>query len=185
MNSGSSIDTSTTGLHTFIAKVVDSATDNASQTVSYNVVAPADLAILKVAPLLVRAGGTITYSIGVGNLGGSNALGVVVSDTLPADTSLLSVSGNNVSCAIVNKKLTCTTTAMICTGGSTVSCASQTPIVPLSLSSLNGATVKITVQLGSSWTVGKVVKNTATVQGANADPKPNNNSSTASTLVTR
>ena len=67
----------------------------------------------------------------------------------------------------------------------TVTCSSQTPIAPLSLSSLNGATVKITVKLGSTWTAGKVVKNTATVQGTNADPKPNNNSSTASTLVTR
>ncbi len=154
--------------------------------VSYNVVSPADLAILKVAPLLARAGSTITYAIGVGNLGGSNAVDVVVSDILPADTTLVGTpSGNNVSCAIVNKKLTCTTTAMICTGGSSVSCSSQTPIAPLSWSSLNGATIKITVKLGSTWTAGKVVKNTATVQGTNFDPKTSNNSSTAATLVTR
>ena len=183
---GNPIDTATPGPHTFTATVVDSATDNASQTVTYNVVTPADLAILKLAPLLARAGSTVTYSIGVGNLGGSNAVGVVVSDVLPADTTLVGTpSGNNVSCAIVNRKLTCTTTAMICTGGSTVSCSSQAPIAPLSLSSLNGATVKITVKLGSTWTAGKVVKNTATVSSTNTDPKPNNNSSTAATLVTR
>ena len=186
VNSGDQFDTTMPGLHTFTAKVVDSATDNASQTVTYNVVSPADLAILKLAPLLVRAGGTITYTIGVGNLGGSNAVGVVVNDTLPADTTLVgSPSGNNVSCAIVNRRLTCTTTPMSCPPGPTVTCSSTTPIAPLSLSSLNGATVKITVKLGSTWTAGKVVKNTANVSSTNADPKPNNNSSTAATLVTR
>ena len=113
---------------------------------TYNVVAPADLAILKIAPLLVRAGSTITYTIGVGNLGGSNAVDVVVSDTLPANTTLVSASGKNVSCAVVNGKLTCSTTPMTWTGGSTVSC-SAAAIAPLSWSSLYGATLKITV----SW----------------------------------
>ena len=149
----------------FSATVDGSATDNATSTVSYNVVSPADLAILKLAPLLVRAGGTITYTIGVGNLGGSNAVGVVVNDTLPADTTLVgSPSGNNVSCAIVNRRLTCTTTPMSCPRGANRDLQpAQTPIAPLSLSSLNGATVKITVKLGSTWTAGKVVKNTANV----------------------
>ena len=60
--SGTPIDTSTTGTKSFSATVEDSATDTATSTVTYNVVAPADLAILKLAPLLVRAGGTITYT---------------------------------------------------------------------------------------------------------------------------
>ena len=185
MVSGSPIDTSTPGPHTFIAKVTDSATDTTtSDPVTYNVVTPADLAILKVAPLLVRAGGTITYTIGVGNLGGSNAVDVVVSDILPANTHLLSASGKNVSCSVVNRRLTCSTTPITCTGTSAVSC-SASAIAPLSWSSLNGATLKITVQLLDAWTAGTTVKNTATVSGSNADPKPNNNSSTASTRVTR
>ena len=104
---------------------MDSATDTATSTVTYNVVAPADLAILKLAPLLVRAGGTITYTIGVGNLGGSNAVDVVVSDTLPADTTLVSASGNNVSCSVVNRRLTCSTTPITCTGTSAVSCSAD------------------------------------------------------------
>jgi uncharacterized repeat protein (TIGR01451 family) len=179
---GAQFDTATAGLHTFTANVVDSGTDSASQAVTYNVVGPTDLAILKVGNFSVNPGGKITYTIGVGDLGPSNGANVIVVDTLPLDTTLVSASGKNIVCSIVNKKLSCPTTPITCTGTSVVSCAVGT-IMPLSLSSLNGATIQIVVQLGHSWTPKMVVKNTATVSGTNVETKTNNNSSTASTQV--
>jgi hypothetical protein len=52
----------------------------------------------------------------------------------------------------------------------------------LSLSSLNGAVIKVVVNVTAP--AGTTLKNTATVSAANLDPKPGNNSSTASTTVT-
>jgi len=179
---GTQFDTATLGPHTFTATVVDSATDTASQTVTYNVVGAADVAILKLAAPRVRTGSKLTYAIGVGDLGNANAVNVNVNDTLPPGTSFLTASGTNVACSVVNKRLACTTTPVPCTFASgAVSCKVGT-IMPLSLFALNGAVIQITVQVTA--TPGTKLNNTATVSAANADPKPGNNSSTASTLVT-
>jgi uncharacterized repeat protein (TIGR01451 family) len=183
ITSGMAIPT-TPGQHTFVATVLDSGSDTKStQTITYNVVGPTDLAILKVAPAKTAVNSKLTYAIGVGDLGSQSAVGVVVNDILPANTTFVSVSASKVSCSIVNRRLTCSTSTIPCTSGATVSCNVGT-LMPLSLSSLNGATIKLTVKLGSPLTAGKTVKNTATVSGTNADSKPGNNSSTASTQVT-
>lgn len=186
ITSGTLIPT-TPGQHTFVANVLDSGSDtNATQTITYNVVGPTDVAILKVGPLFAPIKSKVTYVIGVGDIGSQPAVDVNVSDILPANTTLVagSVSANKVSCSIVNKKLVCTTTAVSCTSTATsVSCPLGT-IQPLSLSSLNGATIKLSVQLGTALTTGKVVKNTATVSTTNTDTRTGNNSSTASTILT-
>ena len=180
---GVHFDTATLGTHTFTATVVDSGTDHATATSTYTVVGATDLAILNLAALRAKAGSTLTYAIGVGDLGGASAVGVTVTDTLPAGLAPQSGSGNNVSCSVVNRRLTCTTTQFSCgVSGQTVSC-SLGPISPLSLSSLNGATLQIKATVTA--TAGTVLKNTASVGSANADSKPSNNSSTASTLVTK
>ena len=179
---GTQFDTATLGPHTFTASVVDSATNTVSQTVTYNVVGAADVAILKLAAPRVRSGSKLTYFIGVGDFGTANAVNVNVNDTLPPGTSFLSASGTNIACSIVNKKLACTTTPVPCAFASgAVSCNVGT-IMPLSLFLLNGAVIQITVQVTA--TPGTKLNNTATVSAANADPKPGNNSSTASTTVT-
>ena len=102
----------TPGSHTFVATVTDSATDAVStQTINYNVVGPTDVAILKVGPLTAPIKSKVTYVIGLGDIGSQPAVDVNVSDLLPANTTLVagSVSASKVSCAIVNKKLVCTT----------------------------------------------------------------------------
>jgi uncharacterized repeat protein (TIGR01451 family) len=186
ITSGTPIST-TPGPHTFVATVLDSGSDTVStQTINYNVVGPTDVAILKVGPLFAPIKSKVTYVIGVGDIGSQPAVDVNVSDLLPANTTLVagSVSANKVSCSIVSKKLVCTTTPVSCSTTSTsVSCSVGT-LQPLSLSSLNGATIKLTVQLGPALTTGKVVKNTATVSATNTDTHTGNNSSTASTLLT-
>jgi len=166
-----------------VATVIDSGSDTASKTLTYNVVGPTDVAILKVGPSKAPVNSKVTYIIGVGDIGSQPAVDVSVTDVLPAGTTFSSVSAKKVSCSIVNRSLTCSTTTIPCTTGSTVSCAVGT-LQPLSLSSLNGATIQLTVQLGPSLTAGKTVKNTATVSATNTDAHTGNNSSTASTLLT-
>jgi len=179
---GAHFDTASLGPHTFVAKVVDSATDSATSTVTYTVVGSTDLAILNLAALKAPVNSTLTYAIGVGDLGGATAVGVTVTDTFPSGLTPQSGSGNNVSCAIVNRRLTCTTVPFNCSvSGQTVSCPLG-PIAPLSLSSLNGATLQIKAKVIGA--VGSTLQNTATVSSSNADSKLSNNSSTAKTLVT-
>jgi uncharacterized repeat protein (TIGR01451 family) len=177
---GAQFDTATLGTHTFTATVVDSATDNASQTVTYTVVGPADVAILKLAPRRVRSGTKLTYLIGVGDFGPANAVNVRVNDPLPPGTAFLSASGTNLACSIVNGRFTCSTTPVPCAfAGGIVSCNAGT-IMPFSLFFLNGAVIQITVQVTAP---AGTLNNTATVSASNADPRTGNNSSTASTTV--
>lgn len=179
---GAQFDTNTLGTHTFTATVVDSAANTASQTVTYNVVGPTDVAILKLAPRRVRVGTKLTYLIGVGDLGNTNAVNVVVNDPLPLGTSFLNASGTNIACSIVNGKFTCSTTPVPCgLAGGTVSCNVGT-IMPLSFFFLNGAVMQITVQVTAP--VGTILTNTATVSESNVDTNPSNNTSTATTTVT-
>jgi uncharacterized repeat protein (TIGR01451 family) len=184
---GSQFDTTTLGAHSFTATVMDSATNTASQTVQYTVVGATDMAILNLAPRSVVTGSKMTYIIGVGDLGTANAANVTVNDTLAPGTAFLSASGKNVACSIVNKRLTCTTTNVPCAFASgTVTCNAGT-IMPLSVYSLNGAIIQVTVRVtapGGTPNNPVVLSNTATVSASNADPKPSNNSSTAKTTVT-
>ncbi|MBZ5651100.1 MAG: DUF11 domain-containing protein, partial [Acidobacteriia bacterium] len=176
-----SVDTSTPGQKTFTVTAKDSGTNTNVEGVDYTVVPPTDLAILKLAPLKVTNHSTLTYSIGVGDLGPASAANVTITDPLPGGTTLASFSGKNVSCSIVNRRLVCTTTQPVCTTTpNSVSCNFGT-LAPLSWWSLNGATLQITVNVNS--TVGTVLKNTATVTSTNTDTKLSNNTSTASTQV--
>ena len=189
---GAQFDTSILGPHTFTATVVDSATDSATtpSPVTYNVVAPAaDAAIAELGPLTVRTGtgNKLTYTIGVGDLSPTNnAYNVAITDTAPTGTTVTSVSGNREVCAIVNRRLSCTVTALSCTHSSASANCSVGTINPVSLSSLNGATMTVTVQLTNqaSVGVGKTIKNVVTVSSAN-DPNSGNNSANWNTLVTR
>ncbi|MGD0792977.1 MAG: DUF11 domain-containing protein [Terriglobales bacterium] len=178
---GAQFDTTTPGPHTFTATVVDSASNTVSQTATYNVVGAADVAILKLAAPKVATGSKLTYFIGVADFGPANAVGVVVTDTLPSSTTFVSASGNKENCGITNGHFSCSSTPVTCSGTGTVTCNIGT-LMPLSWSSLNGATVQITVTVTAAK--GTTIRNTATVSELNADPKPGSNSSTASTLVT-
>jgi large repetitive protein len=51
------------------------------------------LTISKSAPAFVISGQNLTYTLTYGNTGSSNATGVVISDSLPAGTSFVSVTG--------------------------------------------------------------------------------------------
>ncbi len=92
------VDSGTLGVITNQASVASSTIDpnsaNNSTTQGTTVLAEADLVITKsddVDPVV--AGGTLVYTVAVQNLGPSDAQGVVVSDTLPAEVTLDSTSG--------------------------------------------------------------------------------------------
>lgn len=184
VNNGAQFDTATLGPHIFTATVVDSAANSVSQTYTYNVVASTDLAIADLALPKVATGSNLTYAIGVGDLGNATALNVMVTDTLAPGSSFVSASGSNVACALVNKKVSCQKIPFPCASAGPsgpVSCTVG-PIYPLSISSLNGAVIKVVVNVTAA--AGTTLKNTATVSAANLDPKQTNSSSTASTTVT-
>jgi uncharacterized repeat protein (TIGR01451 family) len=126
----------------------------------------ADVSITKTAsPSPVTAGNQLTYTITTRNAGPSTAVGVTVTDTLPAGTSY--VSGVN-----ANGQTICT---QVLAG--TVVCALGT------LAPGGSATVFLTVQVASSVPNGTVLHNVVSVRSDTSDPAPGNNTSSADTTV--
>ncbi|HET8773146.1 MAG TPA: hypothetical protein VFP80_05125 [Thermoanaerobaculia bacterium] len=121
----------------------------AQTTVGLN---PADLSITKTADRPnALVGSNVEYTIIVTNNGPGEATDVVVTDTLPAGTTLVSSSAG-------------------CTGTTTITCTVGT------LASGASATIELVVTMPS--TPG-TVSNTATVESSSTDPTPGNDSSTA------
>src|SRR5262249_40960085 len=119
-----------------------------------------DLAINKAADLnQVTVGGTLTYTITVTNYGPQSAGGVKVTDPLPANTTFVSATPSQGTCAFAAGVVTCKLGTI-----------------------LNGhsATITITVTPNAK---NVQTHNAATVTGANADPDPSNNSSGVDTAV--
>ncbi len=131
----------------------DSATDVDALTSS------ADLSIVKTdAPDPVTVGGTLTYTLLVTNNGPADAVGVTVTDTLPAGVTFGMATPSQGSCAQV---------------AGVVTCALGTVLTSAT------ATVTITV----SPTAAGSISNTATVSGTTLDPVPANNSDSEATTV--
>ncbi|HEX3577199.1 MAG TPA: Calx-beta domain-containing protein [Thermoanaerobaculia bacterium] len=124
-----------------------------------DVVATADLSLMKTGAATAAGNANVTYTITVMNNSVTGATNVVVSDTLPAGTTFGSATTSQGSCA----------------SGATVTC---------SLGSLAGgasATITLTLKMPNSNTT---VSNTASVAASESDPNTNNNSATAATIVT-
>jgi uncharacterized repeat protein (TIGR01451 family) len=112
----------------------------------------------------VRVGGTLTYTIGVENLGPSPATGVTVTDNLPAGVDLVSASGPAGSCAAEGRKVTCAVGSLNPIGVN----YGGTP-----------GTIAIVVVPQRTGTI----RNTATVKGEQKDPAGGNNRATVATRV--
>jgi uncharacterized repeat protein (TIGR01451 family) len=135
---------------------------SANSTVSTTVTPQADIAVLKTGPATVLAGGNLTYTITVTNLGPSTASNLVVSDTLPLSVTFVSTSG----------------------GGTNNSGVVNWPVIA---SLVNGAATSFTVTVkapaSGSFT------NTASATSSTLDPVSSNNDgsgtgSAVSTTVT-
>src|SRR3989442_6978419 len=130
----------------------------------------ADLSITKTdSPDPVAPGGTLTYSINVGNAGPNAAVAVTMSDPLPSQTTFQSVAPP--------AGWSCTTPPVATTR--TVSCTAS------SLASGAPASFTILVQVTPATSDGTTISNTATVSSSAAShPNPSNNTATATTTVT-
>ena len=178
--SGHNIPTSVAGTYTFTVTAKDNAGNPATpQTVTYQVVGSSDLAVLNLASPLVKTGTNLTYGIAVLNLGPTIADNVVVTDTIPTGTTLVSAGYAAVTCTFAG----CSDAPGLqaCShSGSTVTC--NIPTVGL-LKNFTGDLVKIVVAVTAP--ANTTLKDTATVTEANQDPHTGNNSGTATTKVTK
>jgi len=149
--------------------VTDPTPGNNSATDTDTLTASADVQVTKAdSPDPVIAGNNITYTITVTNNGPSDAQTLSLSDAVPANTTLVSVttpSGWTRTDAVpAGGTGTLTfTRATLAAGGSSV----FTVVVNVNASTVNGT----------------IISNTASVSSATADPTAGNNSATATTLV--
>jgi len=151
----------------------------AVQKVTYG---SADLALLNVASPKVKPGGNVTYLMGLVNLGPATANQVTVTDPLPPNTSLVSASVLESTCTFSFHGLSCTTPVPApCSAKAGVVSCRVGVLAPSSSQSVTTAVVQVVVSLGPQ--AGPKIINTATAAAINPDPKLNNNSSTAVTLV--
>ncbi len=135
-------------------------TNNISSATT-TVVASSDISITKSAPATVMQGANFTYTLTVTNGGPTVATGVVVTDTLPAGVTFVSVTGTG--CSQAGGTITCNTGAL--------------NVAPAAGSS---ATITITVQAGAP----ALITNTATSSSSIADPNAANNTASATTSIT-
>ncbi len=129
--------------------------------------APADLSVTKVDSAdPVVAGSNLSYTINVTNLTATAATTVALSDTLPANTTFVSLTSP--------AGWTCTTPAVGGTG--TVSCTIAT------LPASGSGSFTLVVNVNAATPNGTIVSNTASVTSTD-DPVAGNNSATATTTV--
>ena len=141
----------------------DPTAGNNSATEATEVVTAADLSITKSdSPDPVVAGNNLTYTITVDSAGPSDALGVSVSDVLPAGTSFVSASAGGSHDAGTN-----TVTWEL----GTVAAADAADVLTL------------VVKVASSVADNTSLSNTAEVSSDTTDPTPGNNSATEATVV--
>lgn len=129
----------------------------------------ADLRIVKVdSPDPTVANGIVAYTLTVENRGPSAASTVVVSDTVPANTTFEAVTPP--------AGWVCTAPAYGATGA--ISCTTATMAVNAT------AAIVLHVRVAAGTAAGTTLSNTATVSAATPDADPSNNSDTEPTLVT-
>ncbi|MFN8168623.1 MAG: hypothetical protein U0S36_07540 [Candidatus Nanopelagicales bacterium] len=139
----------------------DPDTSNNADSASTDVTASADLALTKSGPLTVDAGASISYVLTVSSNGPSDAVGLSVTDTLPAGVSFVSASGSGWTCtAAGDVSVTCTTAALAA-----------------------GATAPAITVVVTAPARGATLVNRASVTATTADPVPANNDASATTQV--
>lgn len=142
----------------------DPDTANNSATAAATVTTAADLTVSKSwGSSSPTAGTNTTVALGVANAGPSTATGVVVSDLLPADVSVVTATGCTVTLVGTRQRVDC-------------------PVGSILASS--SAAFTITVALSADLPAG-ILSNTASVASTTTDPNPSDNTTTAVTTVGR
>jgi uncharacterized repeat protein (TIGR01451 family) len=153
----------------YSTSTTSTSTTQSTTSTSTSTPASADLSIFKSGPASTRSGATIVYQIFVSNSGPSAASNVKMTDVLPFGTTFVSVTGTG---------WTCTGPKPGSTG--TVNCA--TPSLASGNSVATALAVKVKARPGKG---GTVIVNQATVTSNTPDPNTANNSSSASTQITK
>jgi uncharacterized repeat protein (TIGR01451 family) len=140
-------------------------------TTTTPVTTAADLLVTKSAAGTAIAGANLTYTVGVQNLGPSDALDVVLTDDTPPNTTLISVT----------TPAGWTRTDSVPAGGTGTLRFTQATLAPGS-----SASFTIVVQVDATAPSGTNIVNTAAATSTTLDPSPdpNPNSATATTPVT-
>ena len=154
---------------TMSSGTTDNVPGNNSATTTTTVNAGADLSVTKTGPAEQGAGLDITYTITVTNPGPSDAASVVMTDTVPANTTFVSFTQTT------GPTFTCSTP--VAGGTGTVSCSIA------SLAAGATATFTLVVNVNSDVVEGTTISNTASVSSTTSDPNPANNSSTVMTQI--
>ncbi|HEY0195153.1 MAG TPA: DUF11 domain-containing protein [Kofleriaceae bacterium] len=136
-----------------------SANNTASQATVVN--APSDLSLtLSASPTTAAASSTLTYTIGVTNLGPRDATNLTVTDRLPdGNVQFVSATGIGWTCALAGQIVTCTRATL-----------------------LVGSAPSIAIQITTPPTDGALVDQ-ASVSASTADPVQSNNTASTSTSV--
>jgi uncharacterized repeat protein (TIGR01451 family) len=142
---------------------------NDLSTVTTTVTPRADVAVVKTGPGSVTAGTNTTYTVDLTNNGPSDAMNVLLTDTLPANTTFVSILQTS------GPAFSCTTPAIGAAG--TISCS----IATLPPGTLAGFSIVLMVSSGTP--AGNNVSNTASVGSTTGDPSGGNNTSTTTGLV--
>ncbi|WP_344156723.1 hypothetical protein [Kribbella yunnanensis] len=149
------------------AKTPEDPTDSDNTATSTTTVqARADLSITKTAPSAVVAGNELTYTLTIGNAGPSDAVGAVVTDTLPAGTTYVrgsSPAGDCLQDPSVSEPVVICPAGRVKPGGQLV--------------------ITVVTKVDPALASGKLI-NAATVSAQTPDPNDSNNRSTADTVVT-
>lgn len=137
---------------------------SAHTSVRWNTSEPsADIVVFKSGEETVAIGGQITYSLSVFNAGPDDAVNVVLTDALPANTSFVNASSN---------------TGTVSFDGTTLTFNVGT------LAFDNTATATLVVRVNQDTPRGTTISNTVTGTSDTFDPDSSNNSATALTQVT-
>lgn len=136
--------------------------DDNTDTVDVEVLAVADLGVTKTSDVsTVIAGESLTYTITATNAGPSDAQNVVISDTVPANLTISSVTPA-ADCSIVGNVITCTTSTVAYDDDYVVTIATT-----------------VSEDAGD----GSTISNTASVASDTTDDNPDDNSATDETEV--
>lgn len=155
------------------AQVLSGTTDpdsgNNNATFTTIVSSSADLGITKTSSGPTEPGQNLTYTITITNNGPSDAADLVLTDTVPANTTFVSLTQPT------GPTFSCTTPPVGGTGA--INCTLAGLLTGAS------ATFELVVQVSPAATDGTEIENTANITASTSDPDPDNNTATASTAV--
>ena len=162
VNAGVASGTTITQTDSVASTTSDPNSGNNSVTIGIPVGSSADVSVTNTPnPVPVQAGNNITYTQVVSNAGPSAASGVTLTNTLPANTTAVSLTGP--------AGWTCTLATLTCTDPT--------------LASGSPATISYVVKVTAGTAAGTAVNETATVTSTTSDSNSANNTAVASDVV--